>query len=88
MVGHRLQEVECADAGLGHSVPEEVVAPSPDQPHVAAFHLIACEFEGSIHIVEIIFIGGGERGGASIGAACFILNVARFAAGNHQQKRR
>ncbi len=52
-----LEQVERAEGVLRHLVPEAVVAPSPDQPHVAPLDFLGCERDPAIHVVEVVLTG-------------------------------
>src|SRR6201999_3883764 len=53
----RLQKIGSAQAMLRHAVPEDLIACCPQQPSIAALHLIIRKSNASIHRVE-----GARRG--------------------------
>src|SRR6185369_14071560 len=70
------QQIERAETGSADVVPETIVAASPDDPCVAAFHFFRSQRNGSVHVVKVIFIGSGETGRRTICLTCFIEHGA------------
>ena len=62
MGGERLEKIERAKTGDGERIPKAIVAAGPDQPHVAAFDLLGGQRQTAVHVVKVIFAGGGEGG--------------------------
>src|SRR5690242_8155807 len=59
--GNGLQQVESTERVLDHHVPEPVVAAGPDQPHVAALHLVGAELHAVVHVLEVVFVSCWKR---------------------------
>ena len=74
-----LQQVERAEGGSGHAVPEAVVAAGPHHPGVAPLHFRRGQRHAAIHVVEIILGGGGKRRGIAPGAQRLVADRLRGA---------
>ncbi len=76
--GHRLEEVERAEAGCRDRVPEAIVAAGPHDPHVPAHHLFTIEGDAAVHVVEVVFVGRRHRLRRPAGAHRLVFLLARL----------
>src|SRR5205085_9525168 len=75
---YRLQKIDRASTRRRQAIPEAVVAAGPDKPGVAALDFCQRQRNSTVHVVEIVHVGGGKGWRGSSGAPRLVEHLSRL----------
>ena len=79
------EQVQTAKALGRDHVPKTIITTVPHDPIIAALDLVGCELDASVHVVEVILIGGVKAVASAAGQSGLVFHATHRRTWKDQQ---